>query len=404
MIGTFRAWKEGVEDPTQIVKTYSSEFYDVCRRFGWRALVISSHPRVERVTDGQFTVEHRPNRALAARGISYHLRSAWYVLGLIWSAVRFRADVVVASDLTHWYLLSPLPLFGIAVIPALHCTLWPQRARLSWAQSVLRRMDGLLFGRPDVRVMCVSHQVLRQVNGYYRRAHPPELVFGPVYRPGLFPDVDPPTGPPFRVVYAGRIEAHKGVFDLLDVARQLTAAGRDITFDIYGTGGAEADLRRRAAEAGLTGRFRLHGNLAGADLARAYQGGHVIIVPTTVNFSEGLNKVAIEGVLAGRPVVATDVCPAADYLGDAVILAPVGNVRGYARALTDLIGNPDLYRRKRAACSHVAAVFSDPARGWGACLVRAVAAIGSTTSLPDRAGGAWVTSAERNRRGGFHGG
>lgn len=382
VIGTFRAWREGVEDPTQLAKTYSSEFFDTCRRLGCRALVIASHPRAGRATDGRITVEHRPSRLATARGLGYHLRSAWYLLGLIGSAVRFRSDAVVVSGVPHWYPLSLLPLLGIRVIPALHCTLWPQRTRLSSAQAVLRRLDGLLFRRRRSPVLCVSPQVLRQVTEYYGPGHPADAVFVPVYPAVAAWDADPPDAGPFRVVYAGRVEADKGVFDLVEVARRLVAAGRDVTFDIYGSGGAAAELGRRAAEVGLGNRFRLHGNLPGAELARAYRAGHAVIAPTTVAFAEGLNKVVIEGVLAGRPVVTSDVCPAAEYLGEASVVVPAGDVDGYARAIAALADDPGEYRRRREATRAAAAAFSDPDRGWGACLGRALAAVGLVRTSP----------------------
>ena len=50
-----------------------------------------------------------------------------------------------------------------------------------------------------------------------------------------------------------------------------------------------------------------------------YDDAHVVIVPTTSDFIEGFNKVVAEAVLAGKPVITSSVCPALEYVRDAVI-------------------------------------------------------------------------------------
>ena len=60
VIGTYRHWKQGLDDPSEVAVTYSSQLFDVCRELGAEAWVISYHPRRQKLRDGPFVVEHRP--------------------------------------------------------------------------------------------------------------------------------------------------------------------------------------------------------------------------------------------------------------------------------------------------------------------------------------------------------
>ena len=93
-----------------------------------------------------------------------------------------------------------------------------------------------------------------------------------------------------------------------------------------------------------------------------------MIVPTTTDFVEGLNKVILEGVLAGRPVIASAVCPALDVVRDAVVEVAPDDAAGYRDAILQLRGDPELYARKRRACVDYKEQFYDPANSWAAAL------------------------------------
>jgi glycosyltransferase involved in cell wall biosynthesis len=87
---------------------------------------------------------------------------------------------------------------------------------------------------------------------------------------------------------------------------------------------------------------------------------------------EGLNRVAVEGVLAGRPVIVTSVCPAAELIADAALVVPPGDVGAMRDAVLRLEGDAALYERKRTGCGALAAQFLDAESSWGAGLKRAL--------------------------------
>ena len=58
-------------------------------------------------------------------------------------------------------------------------------------------------------------------------------------------------GRPFTVLFAGRTEANKGIFDLVEICRSLEAERPgDFQFDICGEGSGLESLRASAAASG----------------------------------------------------------------------------------------------------------------------------------------------------------
>lgn len=158
------------------------------------------------------------------------------------------------------------------------------------------------------------------------------------------PVLAPATGvQPQRILYLGRLEASKGVFDLLAAASRLVPRfpGLRLVFGGEGDGGA---LRRRAAELGLAERIELPGWLGqdarDAELARA----EVFCLPS---HAEGLPMAMLEAMAAGKAVVATAVggIPEALHDGDNGLLVPPHDDEALARALARLLGDPALRDR-----------------------------------------------------------
>ena len=379
VLGVYRNWREGRDDPDQVAMAYSGQFFDLCRDLGASAHVVCANPRAEILEDGPFLIEHRPVPLQSARGAAYHVGQTRYTAGLIASARRFRADVAVIAGIGNWFLLSGLARSGVRVVPTLHCVLWPKYRRPRVAARAFRSLNGRFFARTAAATLSLSDDITKQVlelTGGAPRG--PIVPFRPNYPPGLFADQEPPPPrPPFRVLYAGRVERYKGVFDLLEIAQRFEAEGRlDIEFDLCGSGGALEELRARVAETGLAGRFRLHGH-GGRDVMEAmFRKCHAVVVPTTTDFIEGFNKVVAEGVIAGRPVVTSAVCPALEYVRDAVIAVPPDDARAYGDAILQLATDPEIYEAKRRACASSRDQFFDRDRGWGAALHAALRHLG----------------------------
>ena len=197
------------------------------------------------------------------------------------------------------------------------------------------------------------------------RASGPYVGFVPSFHPKLFDGVQPPTPErtPFRVLFVARIEEQKGIFDLIEVARMLRSEGRNVVFDVCGTGSAFEDAKRRVAQLSLDDTIRMLGWCDRKEIHAAFERSHVVLVPTTTQFVEGFNMVVVEGLLAGRPVVTSQVCPAIEYVRDAVYEVPPDDPRAYANAVAELMDNRNRYEELARNSRACARRFTD--REWG---------------------------------------
>ena len=183
VVGTYRHWREGRDDPSQVAVTYSGQFYDLCRALGARAYVISNCPRREKLVDGPFTLEHRPLRFVRGPGPLYHLAQVWAGLRLTATAVRFRADVVLTMGGAAWFSLFLLPLLGVKVVLTLHGHFWRVARPPRGLDALLWRLNARFLRRGVAAVMYISDSVAGQVRSLVGPAFAaPMLHFVPTYR------------------------------------------------------------------------------------------------------------------------------------------------------------------------------------------------------------------------------
>lgn len=385
VLGTYKHWVNGEEDPSQVSVTYSSQFYNVCHQFGASGYIISFHPEAAVLETEQLKIEHRPKIAKGKTSIHHHLAHVQYGLSVIGSALRWQADVAVIADgTTHWFVLSILPFLGVKVIPSLHCTLWSKYAPQTKLNQLIWRLNRVLFAN-CYQAIAVSQEVANQVKQWMGKQHPPVTDFLPIYQQSEFKSIAPPPADrsSFNVLYVGRMEANKGVFDLLEVAKRFAAAGRhDIRFDLCGTGSALVALQQAAAEANLSDSFVFHGYLNKAQMQNRFSQAHVVIAPTRTDFVEGFCKVVAEGILSDRPVVTSSVCPALNYVRPAVVEVQPNDVQGYGDALLKLCDDRAFYEAKRQGCTAVQKQFYSPSKSWGATLKSALLSLEAKQSKP----------------------
>ena len=178
--------------------------------------------------------------------------------------------------------------------------------------------------------------------------------FAPAARVAVVPNSVPlPARPqrgreqPGRILFLGRLEASKGVFELLAAGARLAREYPQLSPAVRLVFGGEGDtqaLRRRAAELGIAERIELLGWVGpeqrDAELAKA----QVFCLPS---HAEGLPMSMLEAMAAARPVVASSVGGIPETLrdGDNGLLVPPRDEKALARALATLMGDPALRER-----------------------------------------------------------
>jgi len=307
-------------------------------------------------------VENRP-KPPGGRGLAYHAAEVRYGLSLVRSALAWRADaLLVDSGTTHWWLLALLRPAGLPIVPVLHNSLWPEGyppRRL--ARRLLLALDRLFWRHSARTVLHVSPACERQVRSLCG-ARPPRFIhFRAQFDGAQFRAAPPAAGARLRVVFAGRIERDKGVFDVVRAARLLERShpGR-VQFRFCGEGSRLGELREAVRRAGLDSSVAVLGRLDRPALLNEYAAAHLAIVPTRSEFAEGYATVCAEAVLCGRPVLTCPVVPAAEELDAAVLLARPDDPASYARQIAALLDDPARYARLCAACAALRERLLDP--------------------------------------------
>jgi glycogen(starch) synthase len=375
----YRDLLEHTEAPFEMSISFSKLFVDWCNSAGTQAHLISWNTRKDSLRHGRHYVENLPRSPWYYKyGVKYHIASATYGLKIIARALRGRASVVVVdSGTTHWILLSLLSLFSIPVIAVMHSTLWPKGSPPTRRiDRIIRTLDGIFFRRFAAATVCVSPECERQVRQVAG------VTKGPVYQcraqfdPSAMATVKPVPGKdvrPFRVLFVGRVDRFKGVFLIVSMAERLEQElPGQFSWKIIGSGPASESLAREVANRNMRHVIDVAGRLPREEVLAAHSWSHAMIVPTVGAYNEGLAMTAAEGVLAGRPVVLSEMVPAWEVLGDAAIRVETGNVEGFVEVFKKLAGDTAYYDHCREATKDVQDQFYQTSQGLGAMIGTAI--------------------------------
>lgn len=146
-----------------------------------------------------------------------------------------------------------------------------------------------------------------------------------------------------RVVFLGRVNAEKGIFDLLRAFWEIAQEIPNVELVIAGSGDVESAMAE-AADLGIIRNVSWLGWIEGSEKERLLSEGGVLALPSYV---EGLPMVLLEAMAAGMPVVASRVGAIPEVVQherDVLLIEP-GDVIGLANALRRLLTNQDLRRR-----------------------------------------------------------
>lgn len=355
-------------EPTSLFGTsYLAHLMKICEEDGRDAVIVTTHPgEAYDVQLGSFTILNRPMPT--GRFFGYHWKQVRWTRAVLLEMETLGAQTVVltASQL-YWFLTGPFRKRGMLFINAYHCAVRSKALRSLSVHEIFARLTGFMHLRYGDPTLAASPLILRQLMAEPGNDTRKTFYFVPDYDETIFAGCTPnvPSSGTVEVMFAGRVEENKGVFDFLAACEMiLSRTDRLFRFHVHGEGSALQDLKERAANSKVADRFVIHGFTAGKDLMKHYAASHIVVVPTRSDFEEGFAMSVVEGVLAFRPVVTSIACPAFEVVTEACEEAVVDDAASYGDRIYELGSNSALASAKIEAAKILRRDFFDPPNGY----------------------------------------
>jgi glycosyltransferase involved in cell wall biosynthesis len=362
----------GADDPAFFGTDYPAQFIELILEEKARAQVITwrgNEETRERYGE-QFEVLNRP--LPSSGGVRFHFEMLAWSIRQLWAMLLFRPNVlIVTGSQDFWWVYAPLRLLGTAIIPSFHCVQWPIFKAVSRRKRFYAALNSFTVLRSARAIVVTSTAIRRQVETMVGN-RVPILQHLPTYNRAQFiklTQARPSSKVPFSVLFVGRIEANKGVFDMLHIAAKIRAdRPGEFHFHFCGVGNALEELTARTQSENLADTVTIHGFCKPKKLSEVIAKCHCYVVPTRSDFEAGYEMTCAEAVLAHRPLVTSAVAPAIDDVREAAIEVPPDDRDAYMQAILQLADNPALYATKVQACRLVAERFYDPQNSWLAAM------------------------------------
>ncbi|HZW03209.1 MAG TPA: glycosyltransferase family 4 protein [Anaerolineaceae bacterium] len=286
---------------------------------------------------------------------------------------------VRAADVVHTPLPGDIPLLGMVValrlrkrVIARYGGSWEETSQTTAMNRLTKRLMARNAGGRNVML----------VSGLGDPARPPApglhwLMTTAIEESDLEsvrPDLYRPPHDPLRLVYAGRFSPEKGLPVLLRALGMLKAAYSSgeppLQVHLIGDGPQRAELLELAARWGLGEWVRFTGMQPRAALYRLFLAADACVLPS---LTESFGKTRIEAMLAGLPVLTTEVGFGRQIVGadgERGWLAPSGDAAALAERLDALtrLRDPGEWAALRRRCRAYAERFT--LEDWTAAIGR----------------------------------
>ncbi len=229
----------------------------------------------------------------------------------------------------------------------------PGRRLRKWLDRVLiRRADAVLAHGPYLEAQ------LREAGVPAERILRFELAFGS--DPGEIAGRGAQRGR--YILFVGRMERLKGVFDLIDACEPLLQHDPSLHLKLAGTGSAEQAVSARICASPAAGRIDLLGAVPHPRVAALMRNAQAVVTPTRRAFPEGRCMAALEALVYGTPVIAPAFGPFPYLVEDHAngLLYEPDSVPALRSAIAELLGDERLRAALRRGAVAAGARLREP--------------------------------------------
>lgn len=157
----------------------------------------------------------------------------------------------------------------------------------------------------------------------------------------------PLNGPPPCFAYVGRLVSLKGLPLILRAAKRLQTEGYTFRLKFVGDGPEQEDLRRLTEKLGLAKDVEFTGFVTGSARKVVMNDVAAVLMPSVWEETAGL--AAIEHMMRGRLVIASDIGGLGEVVGDCGLLFPPGDTGALAHRMRCVLDNPEIIAQYGAA-------------------------------------------------------
>lgn len=148
-----------------------------------------------------------------------------------------------------------------------------------------------------------------------------------------------------NILFAGRIEEYKGIFDLLSAFNLLLKQNTDrrkLRLTIVGKGSKEKDLEQKINEYGISA-YVIRRQVGYEKMPAVYGQADIFVGPSKKDryWTEQFGMVFLEAMACGLPIISTKSGAIPEVIGSAGILVGEGDAFAMVNALNLLISNRD---------------------------------------------------------------
>jgi glycosyltransferase involved in cell wall biosynthesis len=150
---------------------------------------------------------------------------------------------------------------------------------------------------------------------------------------------------PLTFLYVGRLDYGKGLFDLIQSARQVVQTFPEIKYVLIGGGPLHDQIKQLAEKFGLINNVEFHGVIHDRhEIRQYYQKSYAVLLPSHY---EGLPMVMLEAMACGKPLITTTASFTKGVLENGVnaLLVPPKSPNELAEASIKLLSDKDLARK-----------------------------------------------------------